>query len=203
MATAGNDDRLYVFEAFGLLLGTEDVPEALQLQWLEAVSAPLRAQIEAAASRGAFPGDAAVAQHAVVALGNIAKGFPLRMATVVRPKISETLRAGLEPALRCLGVWPRDPLTRQRVTAFFQRLVQGVGSQVFPYTLPLVTHLRTDAGAGVGGESDAGRRTRLASASQPSKTKPRFAFFLDAPQYDKNKHNRNLEAVLVTVSWVV
>jgi hypothetical protein len=27
MATAGNDDRLYVFEAFGLLLGIDDVPE--------------------------------------------------------------------------------------------------------------------------------------------------------------------------------
>jgi exportin-T len=38
MATAGNDDRLYVFEAFGLLLGIDDVPEAQQAQWLEAGS---------------------------------------------------------------------------------------------------------------------------------------------------------------------
>ena len=42
---------------------------------------------------------------------------------------------------------PRDALTRQRVTAFFQRLVQGVGNRIFPYALPLVTHLRTGAGA--------------------------------------------------------
>jgi exportin-T len=83
MATAGNDDRLYVFEAFGILLGIDDVPEAAQVRWLEAAVAPLRAQVEAAAARGAFPGDAAAAQHAIVALGNIAKGFPLRMATVV------------------------------------------------------------------------------------------------------------------------
>lgn len=147
MATAGNDDRLYVFEAFGLLLGIDDVPEEVQVRWLEAASAPLRRDIAAAAARGSFPGDAAAAQHAVVALGNIAKGFPLRMATVTRPEIGEILRAGLEPALRCLAVWPRDPLTRQRVTAFFQRLVQGIGSQVFPYALPLVTHLLTGAGA--------------------------------------------------------
>jgi exportin-T len=99
--------------------------------------------------RGAFPQDAAAAQHAIVALGNIAKGFPLRMATVTRPKISEILRAGFDSALRCLAVWPRDSLTRQRVTAFFQRLVQGIGSQVFPYALPLVTHLRTGAGVGL------------------------------------------------------
>ena len=109
MATSGNDDRLYVFEAFGLLLGIDDVPEDVQVRWLEAASAPLRLQIESAAARGSFPGDAATAQHAVVALGNIAKGFPLRMATATRPKIGDILRAGLEPALRCLAVWQGPP----------------------------------------------------------------------------------------------
>ena len=148
MATAGNDDRLYAFEAFGVLLGIDDVPEELQVRYLEAVCGPLRGRIEAATARGAFPSDAAEAQHAVVALSNVAKGFPQRMATVSRPKIGEILRAGLEPALRCLAVWPRDPLTRQRVLGFFQRLVQGIGSQVFPYALPLVTHLRTEATPG-------------------------------------------------------
>ena len=57
-----------------------------------------------------------MAQRAVVALGNIAKGFPLRMATVTRPRLGEILRSGLESALRCLSVWPRDALTRQGLT---------------------------------------------------------------------------------------
>ena len=42
MATAGNDDRLYVFEAFGLLLGIDDVPDDLRIRCLEAVFARLR-----------------------------------------------------------------------------------------------------------------------------------------------------------------
>ena len=33
MATAGNDDRLYVFEAFGLLLGIEDVPDDVRVRY--------------------------------------------------------------------------------------------------------------------------------------------------------------------------
>ena len=48
MATAGNDDRLYVFEAFGLLLGIEDVPDDVRVRYLEAVFNQLRAAVETA-----------------------------------------------------------------------------------------------------------------------------------------------------------
>jgi len=143
MATEGNDDRLYVFEAFGLLLGIEDVPEDSQATWLEAACAPLRIRVESAIASG----DAAAARHAVVALSNVAKGFPSRLATSTRPRCGAILQTGLEPALRCLGAWPRDALTRQRVVAFFHRLVLSVGAAVFPYALPLVEHLRSGGGA--------------------------------------------------------
>ena len=123
MATAGGDDRLYVFEAFGSLLGADEVPEASQAQWLEAASARLRRRIEAARTAG----DAAQAQHVVVAMANVTKGFTQRVATETRPRVGEILRAGLEPALGCLATWPRDPLVRQRVVAYFQRMVQCVG----------------------------------------------------------------------------
>ena len=39
------------------------------------------------------------------------------------------------------------PITRQRVTAYFQRMVQGVGSQVFPYVPPMIEHLRSGGAA--------------------------------------------------------
>jgi len=48
MATAGNDDRLYVFEAFGLLLGIEDVPDDVRVRYLEAVFNQLRTSVETA-----------------------------------------------------------------------------------------------------------------------------------------------------------
>ena len=138
MATAGGDDRLYVFEAVGSLLGADEVPEASQAQWLEAASARLRRRIEAARAAG----DAAQAQHVVVAMANVTKGFTQRVATETRPRVGEILRAGLEPALGCLATWPRDPLVRQRVVAYFQRMVQCVGPSAFPYASPLVEHMR-------------------------------------------------------------
>ena len=140
MATAGGDDRLYVFEAFGSLLGADEVPEASQAQWLEAASARLRRRIEAARTAG----DAAQAQHVVVAMANVTKGFTQRVATETRALAAPVkfYGAGLEPALGCLATRPRDPLVRQRVVAYFQRMVQCVGPSAFPYASPLVEHMR-------------------------------------------------------------
>ena len=148
MATAGNDDRLYVFEAFGLLLGIEDVPDDVRVRYLEAVFNQLRAAVETACQvqnqvRVSFclrtddwtdvvfcVQDPAAAQHAVVAMGNVAKGFTSRIATTTSPRVGEILGSGLDPALRCVQLWPRDGLTRQRVVAYFQRLVTTTGARV-------------------------------------------------------------------------
>ena len=46
MATAGNDDRTYAFEAFGALVGAEEVPEEAQAAWLEAACARLRRRVD-------------------------------------------------------------------------------------------------------------------------------------------------------------
>ena len=144
MATAGNDDRLYVFEAFGLLLGIDDVPDDLRIRCLEAVFARLRGAVEAASnSHSPANQNPAAAQHAIVAMGNVAKGFTLRVATQTSPRVGEILASGLDPALRCVQLWPRDPLTRQRVVAYFQRLVTVVGPAVFPYASPLLEHMRS------------------------------------------------------------
>tara|TARA_B100000767_G_scaffold266510_1_gene283982 strand:- start:2351 stop:3394 length:1044 start_codon:yes stop_codon:yes gene_type:complete len=165
MATAGNDDRLYVFEAFGLLLGIEDVPDDVRVRYLEAVFNQLRTAVETACqvrvSFNACVGDyidgvffsqvqnqdPAAAQHAVVAMGNVAKGFTSRIATTTSPRVGEILGSGLDPALRCVQLWPRDGLTRQRVVAYFQRLVTTTGARVFPYVSPLVEHMRHGASA--------------------------------------------------------
>ena len=128
MATAGNDDRLYVFEAFGLLLGIEDVPDDVRVRYLEAVFNQLRTAVETACQPQNQ--DPTAAQHAVVAMGNVAKGFTSRIATTTSPRVGEILGSGLDPALRCVQLWPRDGLTRQRVVAYFQRLVTTTGPRV-------------------------------------------------------------------------
>ena len=78
----------------------------------------------------ALPQRFARAQHAAVAMGNVAKGFTSRIATTTSPRVGEILGSGLDPALRCVQLWPRDALTRQRVVAYFQRLVTTTGARV-------------------------------------------------------------------------
>uniref|UniRef100_A0A7S0IGW8 Exportin-T n=1 Tax=Micromonas pusilla TaxID=38833 RepID=A0A7S0IGW8_MICPS len=150
-ATAGNDDRLYVFEAFGLLLGIDDVPDDLRIRCLEAVFARLRGAVEAASNSHSPHSNRQnlqhAAQHAIVAMGNVAKGFTLRVATQTSPRVGEILASGLTPALRCVQLWPRDPLTRTRVVAYFQRLVTVIGPAVFPHASPLLEHMRSGGGA--------------------------------------------------------
>ena len=69
------------------------------------------------------------------------------IATTTSPRVGEILGSGLDPALRCVQLWPRDALTRQRVVAYFQRLVTTTGARVFPYVSPLVEHMRHGASA--------------------------------------------------------
>jgi hypothetical protein len=88
-----------------------------------------------------------------VACANIAKGFSPRLATEIRPRIGNALVAGLAPATACLArfdaaaVGPSAGVLRQRVVAYFQRMVQGVGRLAFPYAAPLVDRVRASGGA--------------------------------------------------------
>ena len=151
MAVAGNDDRLYAYEALGFLLGTEDVklPEEAQVSLTEKACARLRQRLETASNAG----DAGTCARCIVACANIAKGFSPRLATEIRPRIGNALVAGLAPATACLArfdaaaVGPSAGVLRQRVVAYFQRMVQGVGRLAFPYAAPLVDRVRASGGA--------------------------------------------------------
>ena len=151
MATAGNDDRLYAYEALGFLLGTEDVklPEEAQVSLTEKACARLRQRLETAANAG----DAGTCARCIVACANVAKGFSPRLATEIRPRIGQALVAGLAPATACLARFdaaafgPAAGVLRQRVVAYFQRMVQGVGRLAFPYAAPLVDRVRASGGA--------------------------------------------------------
>ena len=152
MANSGNDDRLYAYEALGFLLGTEDVklPEEAQVSLTEKACARLRARLEAATNGG----DAETCARCIVACANVAKGFSSRLATEIRPRLGLALVAGLAPATACLARFDAasDPtgsagVLRQRVVAYFQRMVQCVGRLAFPYAAPLVDRVRASGSA--------------------------------------------------------
>ena len=152
MANSGNDDRLYAYEALGFLLGTEDakLPEEAQVSLTEKACARLRARLEAATNGG----DAETCARCIVACANVAKGFSSRLATEIRPRLGLALVAGLAPATACLARFDAasDPtgsagVLRQRVVAYFQRMVQGVGRLAFPYAAPLVDRVRASGSA--------------------------------------------------------
>ena len=166
MATAGNDDRTYAFEAFGALVGAEEVPEEAQAAWLEAACARLRRRVDECCAGAASDANdsnarslrAFQARHALVALQCVAKGFTLRVATQTRPRTGRILLEGLGPALRCLGAFDGaggpgggggapDRATRRRVVALFQRLVSCVGAAVAPHARALVEHVAASGAA--------------------------------------------------------
>jgi len=151
MAESGNDDRLYLFEAFGTMLGADEVNEEEQYRYLSQIAAGLCRQIEEVAVGGQSGEDApiriALATRAIVAFGNISKGFSQRTCLTNRPRTGEVFRSCLEMSLRCLDVWPRDASVRNRATGFLHRMIDLLGPTVTSYLAPTVHKLRRDADA--------------------------------------------------------
>ena len=147
MAEVGNDDRLYLFEAAGMILGSEDVEEGTQIEYLTQVVRMLCEQIERAVSSQNEEGSIQLATRAVVALGNVSKGFSERTCVAHRPGAGNVFRSCLEVALKCLDVWPMNSSVRNRVTALLHRMIEILGVSVTPYLAPVLDKLRRDAGA--------------------------------------------------------
>ena len=175
MATAGNDDRTYAFEAFGALVGAEEVPEEAQAAWLEAACArPRRRVDECCAGAASDANDSArslrafQARHALVALQCVAKGFTLRVATQTRPRTGRILLEGLGPALRCLGAFDgaggpgggrrrarsRDPTTRRGAVSEARELRRRCGRAARACAGGARRRLRRGAGPVRGDDAD-------------------------------------------------
>lgn len=97
--TALIDDRLYVFEAVGLLLGQEELPEEQQLAALNSLLQPLMQQIKAnlqlaaeeqhrggAGSSVGGSGSWAILQS-MEAIARLNKGFKCELCTRSRPQL--------------------------------------------------------------------------------------------------------------------
>ena len=151
MAESGNDDRLYLFEAAGVLLGAEELSDDEQYGHLSQIASALCLQIDevAGGTRSVLDDESRIAlsTRSIIAIGNVSKGFTQRTCVTVRPRTGEVFRSCLHVSLRCLDVWPRVASVRSRVTGFLHRMIDLLGPSVTPYLAPTVERLRQNADA--------------------------------------------------------
>ncbi|KIY98490.1 hypothetical protein MNEG_9470 [Monoraphidium neglectum] len=164
-STSPVDDRLYVFEAVGLLLGQEDIPLEQQQAALSGLLQPLMRQIEgnlrpaaagAAAGVVAVAGDAAAARappawlilQALEAIARLNKGFKADMCTRTRPQLGQMFLSCLETAIQVPKALPGHKQLRARFIAFVHRMVESLLAGVLPYlpmALQVLMHTQADA----------------------------------------------------------
>jgi len=145
-AEEGNDDRLYVFEAAGFILGAEEVPEDKQCERLMQICQVLCGRIvefvnSTDAKNGAWASQNAM--RCVVALINLSKGFSARICVQLRPKVGEIFRSAMEVTVSCLKRWPREKGVRHRVVGYLHQMVQILNETIVPYLPDAVDSLRS------------------------------------------------------------
>ncbi|KAK1434241.1 hypothetical protein QVD17_11160 [Tagetes erecta] len=136
---SGSEDGSHIFEAIGLLIGMEDVPLEKQSEYLSSLLTPLCQQVEIliASSRVQnsedSPSKVANIQQIIMAINALSKGFSERLVTASRPAIGLMFKQTLDVLLQLLVVFPKVETLRSKVTAFIHRMVETLGSSVFPY----------------------------------------------------------------------
>lgn len=146
-AEEGNDDRLYVFEAAGSILGAEEVPEDKQCERLMQVCQVLCGRIVEFVNITDAENGALASQNAmrcVVALSNLSKGFSARICVQLRPKVGEIFRSAMEVTISCLKRWPREKGVRHRVVGYLHQMVQILNETIVPYLPDAVDSLRSN-----------------------------------------------------------
>ena len=141
-----SDDRLYLFEAAGLLLGQAELDPAAQLDAVHALVDPplaaLAAALPAAAAAGGGPATVAAAatvRTALDALARSARGFSPSLALRVRPAVGAALAPAADAAVAVLtrarggaGAPPGRRALRARAASLLHRLVDTLGPALLP-----------------------------------------------------------------------
>jgi len=136
----GADDRVYAFEAAGLIVGQEQVEIKQQAIWLSAVVEALCSRMKQSVEKIragewslAFGG--AAAGHQIAALGFLSKGFQGRFIRE-RQDLLQIFVKALEVSLSILPVFPPGQAVRGKVISMIHRMVECLRDQIMPYLLP-------------------------------------------------------------------
>ncbi|XP_076885005.1 exportin-T-like isoform X2 [Bidens hawaiensis] len=136
---SGSEDGSHIFEAIGLLIGMEDVPLEKQSEYLSSLLTPLCQQVEILITSSRIqnsedsPSKVANIQQIIMAINALSKGFSERLVTASRPAIGLMFKQTLDVLLQILIIFPKVDTLRSKVTAFIHRMVETLGSSVFPY----------------------------------------------------------------------
>ncbi|MFS7974595.1 putative armadillo-like helical, exportin-1/Importin-beta, exportin-T [Helianthus anomalus] len=136
---SGSEDGSHIFEAIGLLIGMEDVPLEKQSEYLSSLLTPLCQQVEILIAGSRIqnsedsPSKVANIQQIIMAINALSKGFSERLVTASRPAIGLMFKQTLDVLLQILIIFPKVETLRSKVTAFIHRMVETLGSSVFPY----------------------------------------------------------------------
>ncbi|KAL6972647.1 hypothetical protein U1Q18_026822 [Sarracenia purpurea var. burkii] len=136
---SASEDGSHIFEAIGLLIGMEDVPLEKQSEFLSALLTPLCQQVEASLLNAKVqnpeesPAKIANIQQIIMAINALSKGFSERLVTASRPAIGCMFKQTLDVLLQILVVYPKVEPLRSKVTSFIHRMVDTLGTSVFPY----------------------------------------------------------------------
>lgn len=135
----GSEDGSHIFEAIGLLIGMEDVPPEKQSDYLSSLLTPLCQQVETLMTNAKVQnteeslGNIVTIQQIIMAINALSKGFSERMVTASRPGIGLMFRQTLDVFLQILVVFPKQELLRSKVTSYIHRMVDTLGTSVFPF----------------------------------------------------------------------
>ncbi|KAL2345996.1 hypothetical protein Fmac_007281 [Flemingia macrophylla] len=136
---SGSEDGSHIFEAIGLLIGTEDVLPEKQSDYLSSLLSPLCRQVEALLINAKLlsfeetNAKIAVIQQIIMAINSLSKGFSERLVTASRPAIGLMFKQTLDVLLQVLIIFPKVEPLRNKVTSFIHRMVDTLGASVFPY----------------------------------------------------------------------
>ncbi|RDX61303.1 Exportin-T, partial [Mucuna pruriens] len=136
---SGSEDGSHIFEAIGLLIGTEDVLPEKQSDYLSTLLSPLCQQVEALLINAKLlnceetNAKIAVIQQIIMAINSLSKGFSERLVTASRPAIGLMFKQTLDVLLQVLVIFPKVESLRNKVTSFIHRMVDTLGASVFPY----------------------------------------------------------------------
>ena len=129
------DDKLYVFEAVGNMLGLEAVPETAQASHMAAIVGLLAAGLD---ERGRDPTEVAAGiTKLCVCAAALSKGFPKRLLAA-RSSVAAPLAATLAAATGAAAALPAagGRATRVRVATLLHRLLEAVGTPVLDKVAP-------------------------------------------------------------------
>ncbi|WPT12450.1 Exportin-T [Picochlorum sp. SENEW3] len=125
------DDRMFAFEAAGLLVGTIDTSEDEQVEWLKVLNQPLTSQLESHSNDITNVREILLLQQSIEALTRLSKGFSSKMCSG-RQKLSQTLLDPLMPAMHAIHAFPLAKDLRAKFLAYVHRLVDCLGINLVP-----------------------------------------------------------------------